>query len=108
MAKKKKKIVIHKFLTKKKKTSLKPRITLLSIIVIISLLQGIEINVKNELAIKDYEYAYLLTQLKKQIQENSILYEEVLTAESLTIITQKAKERGFVKGEYIFIIQEAF
>lgn len=86
---------------KKKKTRVK--ITLFSLLIIICILQVVEIHVQNNLAIKDYEYAYLLTQLKKQIKENSILYEEILTTKSLTTISRKANERGFESAKYIFL-----
>lgn len=100
MAKKK---VIHIFLTKKKRDKLKPRILIFIILIIIVLLQGIKLQAQNELAIKDYEYAYMLTQIKRQIQENAILQEEILDNESLTTITRKAIERGFVPAKYIFL-----
>lgn len=81
----------------------KPKLILLSIIVILCLLQGIKIYIQNELAIEDYEYTYALTKIKDQIRDNFILHEEILHDEALTTISQEARKGGFVPAKYIFL-----
>lgn len=85
----------------KKKILLSKKVILISLLIIICLLQGVKIQIVNDLAIKDYEYAYLLLQIKKQIQENSILHDEILRNEAFTTIVSEEKE--FKPARYIYL-----
>lgn len=82
---------------------LSKKVILLFLLIIICLLQGIKIQIVNDLAIKDYEYAYLLLQIKKQIQENSILHEEILRDEAYTTILVEANNKGFKSATFIYL-----
>lgn len=94
-----KKIIIH---ISKKKGKRRVKITILILILILCLLQGIELGIKNELSIKDFEYAYTVTQIKKQLAENAILHEEVLRDEALTTILVKAEKEDFISARIIY------
>lgn len=80
-----------------------PKITLLSLLVIICLLQAIEIWVKNELSVEDFEYKILLVQIIDQKKQNSLLYQDLLNEESFTSIYHEALNEGFVNATYILV-----
>lgn len=90
--------VIHRVF---KAIKLNKKSTLLILLIVICFLQGVKIQIVNELSIKDYEYAYLLLQIKKQIQENSLLYDEILKDEAFTTIV--GEEKGFKPATFIYL-----
>ncbi len=81
---------------KKKKTKKKVYLIILVLIFLVFLASQITyITLQNQLASEDNEYALLLTKLLSLQDANLQLYDQILQAESLSTISEKAREMGF-------------
>lgn len=61
------------------------------------------ITVVNNLVPLNEKYIKVEKELDNLTQENIQLQDEILQNESLTTLSQKAKDRGFIPGNYLFL-----
>jgi cell division protein FtsL len=70
---------------------------------IIVILEILYIYLENRFAVEDREYQEIQQQINRYADENAYLKEQILEAEALTTIWEKASQSGFVKAEYILL-----
>ena len=80
------------------------RLLIILIIALYSTLELLKITIQNELDPMSTEYAQVESQIYAISQSNVIMYQTLLTEESLTIIATEAAQMGFIPTtDYIYL-----